>query len=101
MGIGGLLLLCTIVLFGGLISGERLVIPSIVCALWGFCGYFFIATFKNVPGIPSTRPGFFARIRYRLNRGWYWLVCVLFVVTSVAALITSVRVLLIFFREAG
>ena len=37
----------------------------------------------------------------KLNRGWYWLVCVLFVVTSVAALITSVRVLLIFFREIG
>ncbi|WP_136797143.1 hypothetical protein [Desulfosediminicola ganghwensis] len=101
LGIGGILLLCIIIVFEGLISGENLIIPSIVCALWGFCGYFFIATFKNVPGPLITKPGFFAGIRYKLNRSWYWLVCILFVATSIAALITSVRVLLIFFRNAG
>lgn len=101
MGIGGLLLLCAIVLFAGLISGEHLITPSIVCALWGFCVYFFIATFKNVPEMPISRPGFFARIRYKAIRFWYWLVCILFLVTTMAALITSLRVLLIFFRETG
>lgn len=101
MGIGGLLLLCIVILFTGIISGEQLIIPAIVCALWGFCGYFFIGTFKNVPGPLITRPGLFAGIRYKLSRFWYWLVCVLFLATTIAALITSLRVLLIFFRDAG
>jgi hypothetical protein len=53
--------------------------------------YFFIVTFSSIPQKPNQTLAFFTRLKRNAVRGWYWLIGVLFVVTTLSAIVISYR----------
>ncbi|BBO67428.1 hypothetical protein DSCA_13580 [Desulfosarcina alkanivorans] len=82
-------------------QGDRFIIPGLVGLLWAVSTYAFIVTFATVPAKPGRAPGIFSRLKQKIQRGWYWLISVIFLITTVIVIGLTVRMVSIWLREYG
>ena len=80
-------------------EGDFLLIPSIVGLLWGMSAYSFIVTFQSVPEKTGKTIKFFSRFKRNVYRGWYWIVGIAFLFTTVGLVLTTFRVASIWIRD--
>lgn len=80
-------------------ESDHFLIPGIVCCLWAVNTYLFITIFRTIPAKADDSLRFFARLKRRLNRGWHWFVAIMFVATSLSALVVSYRMISIWLSD--
>jgi len=80
-------------------EGDGLLIPYLVGLLWSASGAAFVMVFPSVPTY-SMEAKWFARIKIRVIRLWYWFIALIFAASSIATLLLSYR-LLSFFLSRG
>ncbi len=80
-------------------ENDRYLIPCAVGVLWCLSAYVFVSTFESVPEKAETARGFWHRLGRRLHRGWYWLLAFVFVGSTVAALLLTMRLVSIWFKD--
>ncbi len=80
---------------------EQFLIPSLIGVLWAMSAFSFIVTFRSVPEKADSTQAFFTRLWRGVSRGWYWLVGVSFVVTTVAAAYVTNRLLTVWLSDFG
>jgi hypothetical protein len=78
---------------------DFFLIPSLIALLWSMSTYFFIITFCSVPHKPTPSLTFFAKLKQNISRGWYWSIGLVFIVTTVAAIAITFRMLFIWFND--
>ena len=79
-------------------AGERFLIPGIVGMLWSMSTYAFIVTFRSVPQKADNSLGLFGKLGRNVHRGWYWVISVIFVVTTIAAIYITNSVISVWLR---
>lgn len=74
-------------------SGEhnRYLVPAMVGFVWCLSAWGFIDTFQSVPERGEPGRGLFTRLKRGLQRGWFWLLAVLFAASTLAALFLTFR----------
>ena len=84
----------------GLGSDEmnQLLEPCFIGLIWALATYSFVETFETIPAQADRVDSFLVRIRRKISRAWYWLIALVFVGTTVFALILSSRLLSIWLR---
>lgn len=82
-------------------SGDLFLLPAIIGLLWSLSGYAFILNFRSVPPWDSATGGFFKRLKLRLFRLWYWVLASLFLGTTLALIVISIRLLRLWMRDYG
>ncbi len=97
--IAGALSLVTVASIAVTSSGDRLLIPGLVGLLWSLSTYAFVTTFRFVPAPTAPGEGRIARLKRRLKRGWYGLLALVCVGSTVAAVWVSFRLASIWWRE--
>ncbi|MGD9309359.1 MAG: hypothetical protein PVG51_09485 [Desulfosarcina sp.] len=100
-GLVGLAALILIILIPGLQPGQRWTIPSIVILIWGMSAYAFVVTFLGVPEKPGNDLGLLAKLKYKIIRCWYGIVGVVFLGASMAIVLMTMRMVLIWLRGHG
>ena len=90
-----LLLLCLALLFltDGGERGDKLLLPAIVAMIWCLCGYVFILAFETVPAFPGAELHGLRRLMRLFARAWHWLLAIIFIGVTVAAIMLSARIL--------
>jgi len=78
---------------------NLLLVPAIVGSLWSLSAYALLSTFYHIPRVPNGNDRLFLRITLRLKRFWYWLLGILFVSTTAASVLVSVRLIKIWYQE--
>ena len=78
---------------------ERFLTPSLVGFVWAATTYSFIATFRIIPEKADESQGFAGKLRRRISRGWYWFIAVVFLGTTVAALVLTSRLMSIWLTD--
>ncbi|MGB3212854.1 MAG: hypothetical protein WBB19_19290 [Desulforhopalus sp.] len=91
----------TVVLISDVRESDRFLIPSVIGLLWAMSTYAFIVTFRSVPEKPDRSYRFFRKLRRRINRGWYYFIGGIFLTTTVAAIIVTLRIFSIWLRDYG
>jgi uncharacterized membrane protein len=82
-------------------SGDLFLVPAIIGLLWSLSGYAFILNFRSVPRWSEGARGFFKRLKLRLLRFWYWLLAALFLGTTLALLLISLRLIRVWMQDYG
>ncbi len=77
---------------------DRFLIPSIVGVLWAMSTYTFIVTFRSVPEKSSNNLSMFGKLKRHLHRGWYWVLSMGFLGTTVAAIFVTKSMVSIWLR---
>ena len=80
-------------------ESDRFLIPSIVSLLWAISTYSFIVTFRSVPKKANKSLRFFSKLKRNINRGWYWLIGVVFFGTTVAVMFLTFRMVSIWLES--
>ena len=80
-------------------ESDRFLIPSIVGLLWAISTYSFIVTFRSVPEKANKSLKFFSKLKRIINRGWYWFIGVVFLGTTVVAILVTYRMVSIWLRD--
>lgn len=101
MGAAGLVLLAAAVFILEPDQGDRYIIPGFVGLLWGMSTYAFIVAFRSAPGKTGKSIGVFRKLAHRLHRGWYGFLSVVFLVTTVAVIVVTVRMIAIWLSAYG
>jgi hypothetical protein len=103
LGIGliSLASLVVIVLFFAADQGDPFIIPCTVSLIWGLSTYSFIVTFRGVPDKPNAPMRFFSKLKHTITRVWYGLVSFFFLGATVAILVVTIRMVLIWLRDYG
>lgn len=101
VGATALALLVVIILVLAPPQGDRLVIPCIVGLLWGLSMYVFIVTFGTVPERPGPELTFFSKLKQKFVRTWYGLIGLFFIGATIAIIIITIRMVLIWLRSHG
>ena len=79
-------------------DGDRFLIPSFVGLLWAMDTYLFIEIFRSVPEKADTTLKLFSKLKRNFSRAWYWLVSVVFLGTTLAAIYVTSRMVSIWLR---
>ena len=82
-------------------DGNQFLLPVFVGLIWAATTYAFIATFHTIPEKANKSLGFVGRLKRRLSRGWYWFIGVVFLCTTIAALVTTGRLMSIWLKDYG
>ena len=82
-------------------SSEQYLIPSCVGVLWAMSTYFFIETFRSAPDRGDETLSFFGRLKRKLHRAWYWIIALVFLSTTIAAIFVTNKLISIWFRDFG
>lgn len=101
LGIACVVVVLAVLLLSQSKEWDHWFIPAFVGLLWSVSTYSFIATFREVPAQAETSLGFFARLKRRFARGWYWFIGVAFLGTSLAVLFFTVRMVSIWLKAYG
>jgi hypothetical protein len=88
-----------VIVFSDSGENDRYLIPSAVGVLWSLSTYVFIRTFESVPEKAEKTKGFWRRLGRRLHRGWYWLLAFVFIGSTVAAVLLTMRLVSIWFKD--
>lgn len=82
-------------------EGNRFLMPSFVGLVWAATTFSFIATFRTIPEKAEKSQGFIGRFKRGLSRAWYWFIAVVFVGTTLTALIMTGRLMSIWLKDYG
>ena len=88
-----------IILSSNSTDGDRYLIPSFVGVLWALSTYTFIVTFRSIPEKSCKNLSMFGKIKRHLHRGWYWVISIVFLATTVAAIYLTNSMISIWLRE--
>ena len=80
-------------------DGDRFLIPSFVGVVWAMSTYTFIVTFRSVPEKADNSLSFFGRLKRQLHRGWYWVISMVFLSTTLAAIYLTNSMISIWLRD--
>ncbi len=80
-------------------DGDRFLIPSFVGLLWAMSTYTFIVTFRSVPKKADNSLSFFGKLKRHLHRGWYWVISMVFLGTTVTAIYFTNSMISIWLRD--
>ncbi len=80
-------------------DGDKFLIPSFVGVLWAMSIYTFIVTFRSVPEKVDNRLSMIGKLKRHLHRGWYWVVSMVFLSTTVAAIFFTNSMISIWLRD--
>jgi hypothetical protein len=80
-------------------EGNRFVMPTFVGLVWAATTFSFIATFRTVPERAEKSQGIVRRFKQGSSRAWYWFIGVVFIGTSLAALIMTGRLVSVWLKE--
>ncbi len=72
-------------------SGDQVLLPLILGAVWCLSGFLFVYLFEAVPPQPDPHGGPFVRIQRRLVRGLYWIFALAFMVLGALVLMLTLR----------
>ncbi len=95
----GILGLALLLLCGGLIlfaqgaTGDQLLLPAIAALAWCLCGYVFIHVFQQVPAFPDADLRGWRRLTRLFARAWHWLLALVFLGTTIGALMITNRII--------
>ena len=89
----------TIVMGAGPQESERFLTPSLVGFIWAATTYSFIVTFCTIPEKAGQSENLIGKLKRRISRGWYWLIAVVFLGTTVAALVLTGRLIAIWLKD--
>ena len=81
------------------LEGDRYLFPGIVGLLWSLSSYGFIETFRHVPERLDNRACRLARLRRSLVRLWYWIIGLIFIGTTAAVAVLTLRILALWARD--
>ena len=101
LGLAALVAIGVILLLADSPRAEAFLIPSVVALIWSLSAHSFIVTFRSVPERADRSQGWFRRLWRNLVRGWYWLIALLFLATTLAAVYFTYRVISIWMRDFG
>jgi hypothetical protein len=101
VGLVGLALLIAIIFFLAPHQGDQWIIPCLTGLLWGMSIYAFIVTFRAIPDKPDPAQTVFKKLKQTIGRAWYGLIGLVFLGTTLAALLITVRMALIWLRAHG
>ena len=79
--------------------GDRFLIPSFVGVVWAMSIYTFIVTFQSVPEKANNSLSIFGKLKRHLHRSWYWIISVVFLGTTLAAIYFTNSVISIWLRD--
>jgi len=79
--------------------GDRFLIPSFVGLLWAMSTYTFVVTFRSVPEKAGNNLSFFSKLKRRLHRGWYWVISMVFLGTTVTTIYFTNSMISIWLRD--
>jgi len=89
-----LLLLCTgLLLLTEAPRTDQVLLPAIAGLVWCLCGYVFIMTFQHVPASPGADLRGWQRIKRLFARAWHWLLALIFIATSIAAIMLTKNII--------
>jgi len=80
-------------------DGDKYLIPSFVGVLWAMSTYTFIVTFRSVPEKAGNSLSLFGKLKRHLHRGWYWVINMVFLGTTVAAIYFTNSMISIWLRD--
>jgi hypothetical protein len=83
------------------VEDDKYLFPSILGFMWMLSFYAFVETFRYVPQRSKSTLGFYARAKQKLSRFWYWIIGLIFLASSAAVAVFTVRVLVVWFRNYG
>ena len=78
---------------------DLYLIPTVIALLWAISCYFFIVTFCSIPKRPDDSLPLFARLKQKAGRGWYWLIGVLFIITTLSAIAVTYRMISVWLKD--
>jgi hypothetical protein len=90
-GVLSLIAVAALLLLAPGAAAEAWLRLAIVALLWSLCGYVFIQAFQQIPPPPDAAMGAWQRLSRRLARGWLWLLALVFVGTTIAAVLLTNR----------
>jgi hypothetical protein len=80
-------------------DGDRFLIPSFVGLLWAMSTYTFIVTFRSVPEKAGNSLSLFRKLKRHLHRGWYWVISMAFLGTTITAIYFTNSMISIWLRD--
>jgi hypothetical protein len=99
LSIGFLVMGVAIALNSSSHKDDLFLIPSIVGLLWSLTTYALLSSFHHISRAPNKNDRFFLRIKLRLKRIWYWALGVLFLGATATAMVVSVRLINIWYKD--
>ena len=72
---------------------DHLLLPAIAGLVWCLCGTVFILTFQHVPAFPDADVRGWQRLKRLFSRAWHWLLALIFIATTVAALMLTKNII--------
>ncbi|MGD1991036.1 MAG: hypothetical protein PVF23_04370 [Chromatiales bacterium] len=73
--------------------------PAMTLFLWALAVYVFILNFAVIPQREAEEGGLVRRGWRRLQRAWYWLVGLFFLVTTLVLLYVTMRIVTLWLRD--
>lgn len=99
--VGSVCLVSIVIIVVGIRSEEleRFLTPSFVGLIWAATTYAFIVTFCTVPEKADKSLRLIGNLKRRISRGWYWFIAVVFLGTTIAALIMTGRLMSVWLKD--
>lgn len=82
-------------------EGDFYLVPSILGFLWSISTLSLLMTFHSVPEKADASFSFFRKVTRSLKRGWFWILSLAFFATSTGVIVTTYRIVSIWFKEYG
>lgn len=77
---------------------ERFLAPSLVGFVWAATTYSFVVTFCIIPEKAEKSQRLIVKLKRSISRGWYWVIAIVFLGTTTAALILTGRLMSIWLK---
>jgi len=101
LGLMSLIAITTIIFGSNSKEGDFFAIPSVVGLVWSMTTYSFLVCFRTVPEKSDQSWSFIKRMKRRILRVGYWIMGVLFIVSTIGAIFVSFRMINIWVRDYG
>jgi hypothetical protein len=99
MGVLFFVLVVVITIFSTSQDDVKYLIPGVIGILWSLSAYGFTSTFQFVPEKAKSSDGFFHRLKRNIHRSWYWLIAIIFAGTTIATILSSIRLISIWINN--
>ena len=73
-------------------ASDRFLFPSFVGLIWSLSSYNFIVTFRSTPEKATAKMGLLERLEHNIHRGWYWIIGVIFLGSTITALMLTLKI---------
>lgn len=99
LGLVSLATMITVIVSSKSHEDDYYLMPSIVGLLWSMASYSFLVNFSSIPEKSDSSWKLIARFKRSAVRAGYWLLAMLFILTTVGALFVSYRMITIWLRD--